>query len=544
MFLKLERKPKGTYMRLVESYRDKNGKPKHRTIQNIGRLDGYSQQSLQGLGNAFIKLSGSVPPGKHLPFVQELARFNYGFEWLAKALMKKIGLVDLVKKCQKKNKVSTIDFFNTLLLMIVERLRNPSSKRSNYFSQHQYFALSQKKIPLQHLYRTLDFLYEQTPNIKNCIQRSIKRWPKNKIDIIFYDVTTFYFDSQKCEEGNLRQKGFSKDGKAAKTQVVFGLLIDKNQAPLDYFLYKGNQYEGHTLINAIEALKKRYNIQKAAIVTDRGMMSKQNIEYIEGNTSYGYIMGEKLKTLPTSVQNQLIARANYISQLVLEDKAGQPFLLSYYTHMYKGKTLIGTYSEKRAKKDRKMREEKIQKAKAMLNHPSKLMRNESRLFLKKKGKSDFEIDEKKIEKSKKFDGFACVATNLKDMSVKQILGNYRELYKVEHSFRCFKSHLETRPMFHWTDKRIAAHICLCYICYSLIMALKLSLKKKRQKMSEENIRNALSMMQVSLVKQGSETFYMASSLSEDAKKVLKAVNLAPMPIFIGTNQLKIQQENM
>jgi transposase len=76
------------------------------------------------------------------------------------------------------------------------------------------------------------------------------------LDVVFFDVTTFYFDSDKEIEGELRQKGFSKDGKIGKTQVLFALLIDKNKQPIGYEIYRGDQFEGHCFVDAIERLKK------------------------------------------------------------------------------------------------------------------------------------------------------------------------------------------------------------------------------------------------------------------------------------------------
>ena len=88
--------------------------------------------------------------------------------------------------------------------------------------------------------------------------------------------------------------------------------------------------------------------------------------------------------------------------------------------------------------------------------------------------------------------------------------HYHHLYQIEHSFRTFKSYLETRPMFHWTNKRIEGHICLCYMAYSLLNNLQLRLAKNGLKHSEQTIRDHLSKMQVSLVNQGGKHFYLRS----------------------------------
>ncbi len=84
-----------------------------------------------------------------------------------------------------------------------------------------------------------------------------------------------------------------------------------------------------------------------------------------------------------------------------------------------------------------------------------------------------------------------VATNNKELSMEQLLDGYKQLYKIEQSFRSFKSFLETRPMFHWTEQRILGHLSLCYISFTLLNYLQLQLKKQTTALSENQIRKAL-----------------------------------------------------
>jgi len=166
------------------------------------------------------------------------------------------------------------------------------------------------------------------------------------------------------------------------------------------------------------------------------------------------------------------------------------------------------------------------------------MNKASHFFLKQDGNNGFKLDQKKIDKSSEYDGFVCISTNLKNIKVEEILSRYKDLYQIEHSFRTFKSYLETRPMFHWTDKRIRGHLCLCYLSYGLLMGLENRLKKKRHIMSEQAIRSALNSMQVSLVKSKSDLFYMGAPLQATAKKLLKVMGLKPAPVFAPKNHFE------
>lgn len=87
---------------------------------------------------------------------------------------------------------------------------------------------------------------------------------------------------------------------------------------------------------------------------------------------------------------------------------------------------------------------------------------------KKESKETYVFNEDKIAEDEKYDVFLAIATNNTKLPITEVLDQYKQLYKIEHNFRTFKSHLETRPMFHWTNKRIEGHICMCYIAYTIL----------------------------------------------------------------------------
>lgn len=137
-------------------------------------------------------------------------------------------------------------------------------------------------------------------------------------------------------------------------------------------------------------------------------------------------------------------------------------------------------------------------------------------FLKNDRQANYQIDQQKIERNEKYDGFLAIATNVKGIDTALILDHYKHLYQVEHAFRTFKSYLETRPMFHWTDQRIKGHLCLCYIAYTIQIFISNQLKKNRTPLTENNIRSTLDKMQLSLIEQGGEQYYLRSKQSPQA----------------------------
>jgi transposase len=166
---------------------------------------------------------------------------------------------------------------------------------------------------------------------------------------------------------------------------------------------------------------------------------------------------------------------------------------------------------------------------SFLEDPSKIERKAANHYLKKVGKTSYKLDEDKIANSERFDGFISISTNAKDLPEIEILDAYKQLYKIEHTFRTFKSYLETRPMFHWTEHRIEGHLCLCYICFTLLNYLQQELRKSGRQMSETRLREITEKLQLSLIKQGEDEFYMKSNTPEEAKALFKSLKIKELP---------------
>ena len=521
-FLREEKKKSGTYIRIVESYRD-NGKPSHKTLYNLGKVEDYTPEQLKRIGARLYKLGGGDLRELVGSSTKELGRFNYGYFQVYSKYFKLFGLDKFFNKISSDRELS-FALSDALLLLLIERLNEPCSKLASFGNQSEYIGLP--KIELHNIYRSLDYLSDSSERVQDLIFSYGRDMFNQSLDLVFYDVTTFYFDSE--VSGGLRQKGFGKDGKIGKTQVVFGLMIDKEQRPIGYQIYDGKFYEGHTFVDAVDKLKTRYNIDKVIVVADRGMMNKDNIKAVEAKNGYEYIVGERLKSLPKKIKEELINLDNYRKTWTY-NKDNEQINIRYTTLEHDGKKIICTFSENRAKKDFMERDEKIKKAEVFIKSPSKLKGKEKHYYLKNINKETFALDEEKIAESSLYDGFIAIATNNKDLSEIELLDNYRHLYKVEHSFRKFKSHLETRPMFHWTDHRIRGHLCLCYIAYALNNQILFDMRQAGESMSENELRKILDKMQTSLIEQNKEQFYLRANHEENTKKLIQTLKLSKLP---------------
>lgn len=520
-FLRIEKKSSGSYLRILESYRCNEGKPTHKILYNLGKVEDYTPEQLRSMGIKLFELGGGQLKDFLSGEIVELGRYNYGYQQIYGQAIRHYGLGHLFNRLERSSKIS-YSLYNVVFLMLLERLQEPGSKLQNFNNQKEYLQLP--NVELHHIYRSLDILAKYSELIQQQIYQTGRDLFNSRLDVVFYDVTTFYFQSDVVKEEELRQMGFGKDGKIGKTQILFSMMIDKSSNPIGYQVFKGNTFEGDTFEKALDTLKKRYNIDQVIVVADRGMLSKSNIEKTVSK-HYKYIIGERLKSLPRDIKQTLVDRKNYKNEWIYIDNESKEIRVEYTTLEVGEKTIICTYSEKRAKKDKQERLDKITKAEKLLKSPSSLKTKAARFFIKSDNKEQYTLDQTKIANAELYDGFIAISTNA-DMASTTILDQYKQLYKIEQSFRTFKSHLEVRPMFHWTDKRIEGHICMCYIAFTLQNWV---LQKMKGKLSERTLRQTLDKMQLSHIKNENKELYLRSTQQEIEKQIQSSIGIKSLP---------------
>ncbi|HIP36071.1 MAG TPA: IS1634 family transposase [Crocinitomix sp.] len=525
-FIRVEKKQSGTYLRIVQSYKE-NGKPKHKTLHSLGKVEDYPPNQLEAIAKKLLALSGINMKPIVADSFHEVGRYNYGYALVVKKLFDVFKIGTFIKRVNVKRRIK-FNWGQALHLMVAERLNDPVSKLQNSLNQEELIGISEKTIPLHHLYRALDVLAQEQEFLKEFLFEQQQNLFTQNLDVVFYDVTTLYFESQIEEPDCLRQKGYSKDGKAHKTQVVLGLLVDKLRNPISYQIYKGNTYEGGTMPEALKRLKDKYRIDQVIVVADSAMIDQSNQEFIAKMDGVSYIIGDSIKVLPKKIKTILLDREVHKS---LDGIKKENF--SYHETTYKGRRIICTYSAKRARKSKIEREKLINKAQTWINQPSKYSQTKKRgagKYIVTDKEGDILLNTAKINKDAMYDGFKAIATTT-DIPVSQILEKYRDLWQVERAFRTLKSQLEIRPMFHWTDKRIEGHVAMCFLSF-----LFLNYLRNLTKLSEKEIVKTLDLMQLSAIKHNDdskELMYMRSKSTDNQDIITKKLKIV-VPKEIST----------
>jgi len=340
-----------------------------------------------------------------------------------------------------------IGFTDSILKdIVVTRIVCPKSKMAMVRYMNKYLGILLKK---DKLFRFLDALDKDTLT-KTAFDFVLKE--TNGISIVFYDVTTLYFETDK--EDALRAKGYSKDHRHDLPQILIGLFVDRRGYPFDFEFFKGSTFEGHTFQKATNQIIRKYNLNNFVAVADAGMLSQKNINFLVSK-NLSYIVGARIKNLPNKLIEEILTH-DFRRNNIYETRKGQ-------------ERLIISYSEKRAKRNRASRVKSLEKLKLKLKNKNKLIRK-SKYLLVGKGTKILGLNKDKIKEDEKFDGLRGYFTNLKVNSFKseEIIEKYHHLWKVEKAFRISKSDLCERPVFHRNIKRIESHLLICFVSLLVI----------------------------------------------------------------------------
>lgn len=433
------------------------------------------ENSQKNESNDFVKIKN----------LREEQRFIDGIGDVFGRLYKDLKLDKLISGTHKDEQWNDI-----LESCVLARIANPVSKRRSASLLEEDYGI---KIPLEKIYRMMDHAADRESDIKQRIAQTTLSLFQEHVDVLFFDVTTLYFESSEADE--LRAFGFSKDCKFKEVQVVLALVTTTKGLPITYKLFPGNTYEGGTLVDMVKDLQTEYAINNILLVADRAMFNEENLSQME-SLGIQYIVAAKLKALSKSLQSDIL-HAEYHEEVIGDEL----HWLKEFEH--KSRRLVVGYSAKRAGKDaadrqrlvdrlmKKVKGDKIKLKDLIPNYGSK------RYISMENGSAS--INQKKIEADAEWDGLHGVISNAKDKTPSELLSRYRELWQIEEAFRLSKHDLKMRPIFHWTENRIKAHIAICFLAFTLAKQAVYRIALQQEPMSFEQIRNELLHAQSSVV---------------------------------------------
>jgi len=421
--------------------------------------------------------------------------FRYGFAYETIR-----NLFDLFQLTQLNNQL----FLDLVMMRIIQ----PASKIESLKLLSELFGIEHQRADF---YRSI----RDIVSLKDTVEKKMVSFAKKQFafdfSIVFYDVTTLYFetfsdDKDTENEKGLRKKGFSKDDKAKQPQIVIAVVVTNEGFPVFYDVFEGNVFEGNTFIPSITKFKKTHKVEDLTVVADAAMISLANIQsLVENNLSY--IVGARVANLKFEQIKEINRQLNGINgnSIRIETERGM---------------LVCDFSLNRYQKDKREMEQHIQKAEYLINYPSKVKRSK---FLTSAGKTGYLLNTGLIEKTKLLLGIRGYYTNLIDKANEVIIAHYHNLWHVEQVFRIAKSDLAMRPIYHFKRQTIEAHILICFTALAICKYMELKTRKSTKviikilkKTTDARLLNTIA----------NEEIIIRSQLSEETQQLLKTLSLS------------------
>ena len=452
---------------LRESYRE-DGKVKKRTLLN---LTDWPTELVEGF-RTLLKGGKASPVGEEAIIVRR--SFPHGHVAAVLGALRKIGLDRVLGPAGNRCR-------DLVIAMVVMRLLSPASKLATARMLDAATAstslgevLELGDVDENELYTALDWLGERQEHVEKVLAR------KHLHDgtLVLYDVSSSYVEGRCCE---LAKRGYNRDGKKGKLQIVYGLLCAPDGCPVAVEVFEGNTADPNTLGAQIDKLKQRFGLKHVVLVGDRGMITQARIDEELRPAGLDWITALRAPDI------QALAAGGSLQMSLFDDRD----MASITSPDFPGERLIVCRNPDLARLRTHKREELLAaterdlgKIVAAVGRQRGPLRGEAEIGVRvgkvinrhKMAKHfDLTIGEASFSFRRKHDAIAAEAaldgvyvvranvpaTDLDDAAT---VGAYKSLAQVERAFRCLKTiDLHVRPIHHWNADRVRAHVFLCML---------------------------------------------------------------------------------
>jgi len=377
------------------------------------------------------------------------------------------------------------------------------------------FALAAK----DNLYRCLDKLVAHKAALFSFLQERWKDLFGIRYEVLLYDLTSTYFESNPpFAEGDKRQFGYSRDKRSDCVQVVIALVVTPEGFPMAYEVLPGNTSDKTTLKDFLERIQKQYGTARRVWVMDRGIPTDEVLEEMRQQTDppLQYVVGTPKGRLG-KLEAQLVKLSWQQARPSVQVK-----LLSQEEELF-----VLVQSQARVSKERAMRRRKLKQLWTRLKALREQRPSYETLLMKlgaakaeagrvwslvevalpeaprsKKARQqrvsgfEFGLQKKKLREVFKREGRYLLRTNLKETDPAKVWEFYLQLVEVEEAFKNLKGDLAIRPIFHQLERRIEAHVFVCFLAYCLQVSLRHQLRAKAPGLTVRQVLEKFGRMQM------------------------------------------------
>jgi transposase len=549
------------YIRLVESYWNQ-GSPRHRVVCNLGRKD-----LLEPHTDALLRLLKGDKAGL-AEQAQAIGAWDWGPMLVAGHLWRELGVQAIVDRVGRDEQLS-----DRALALVANRLSEPTSEHGmarwletdfvcdrqgvrwppEWRDEAERLASRRPRVrvrdrQLKQWYQTLDRLIEAKWHIEKQLFLNLRDLFHLKVDLVFYDLTSSYFEGQGSA---MATYGYSRDGKPRNRQVLVGLVMIEGW-PIAHHVFEGNWRDGSTVPKVLEDLQKRFGLGRVIFVGDRGMMTSANLDRLRLQ-GQGYVLGLNRRRRKEVVG--YIERATGPWSECTGSIASREKTVALKTRVQEvesdelGVRVFVVHSQEREDYERAQRQRAMQRVKQQLEglgrrvaagkikRPEKIGAAAQRILGRHHGyryydwqlqEGQFEYFEHPIylEQEKALEGKYVIQAEGCDLSAVEVVRTYKELSEVERAFCQLKDVIEMRPIYHQTDQRVQAHLFVAALAFLLDRALEKKLKGAGLDLSSKEAWQVLRTVRVVEIDLGQGKLQQSVTRgSGRAAQILKALNI-------------------
>ncbi len=523
---------KVTYVQLAHNERDREkGHPKAKILYNFGRLENLDLEQLKRLVKS---ISRFLPPEDALEAQVLLQNRGRSFKWkqsrsfggiyLLSALWQQLHFQKIVENRVAQRQFST-PIAQAIFAMVANRCLGPASKlATTEWVEKDVFVPDLPQIDVQVLYRAMDFLLLHQAHLEQEIYWSVADLLHLEVDLLFFDTTSTYFETE--DESELKKRGYSKDKRGDLPQVLLGLAVTREGIPVRHWLFPGNTADMSTIQQVKDDLAG-WRLGRCIIVHDCGMTSEANLQYLQRGGGH-YIVGRKMKSGEAEVEEALRQKGRYTE---IEEHLWAKEVTVGDGEKRKRLVLVkNTKEQERSEKARQKLVETLEAKLSELNSRKTKSHNKAvcelkshRLYgkyIKEQKDGSLTIARNKLTQERRYDGKYLVESSDDTLNLKDIVLGYKQLYDVEQAFRTLKTTLELRPNHHSKDERIKCHIFLCFIALVLVRIIE-----NKTEQTWPNVRREMSRLFYGEFQVESKKVCQLTELTKEQKSILNSLNI-------------------
>ncbi|AFV12569.1 transposase, IS4 family [Thermacetogenium phaeum DSM 12270] len=526
------------YIQLAHNQWDPQARcAKAKVLFNFGREEEVDREALKRLVKSINRFLG---PGETLRYEAEtgaaplkfITSRPLGGAWVLDRLWEELGIKGVLETLLKKRQYKT-PVERAIFAMAANRALDPMSKRGvEEWVKEDAVIPGVEEIPLQQLYRAMDFLLENEAELQKQVYYSVANLLNLEVDILYFDTTSTYFEIEdEDEDGGLRRRGHSKDHRPDLPQAVIGLAVTRDGIPVRCWVWPGNTAD----ISVVEQVKKDligWKLGRVITVLDRGFNSEDNLRCLQRAGGH-YIAGEKLRSGKENTVQALKRGGRY--QTVRDNLEVKEIVVG---NGEARERYILVRNPEEAARDKARREKIIKELEEQLPHIKTHAKAVCELmahpvygrYLKLDSRSLPKIDRAKIREEEKLDGKYLLRTSDDTLSAEDVALGYKQLLLVEDAFRTLKSRLELRPVYHRLEDRIRSHVLLCWLALLLIR-----IAENRTGQTWCSLRATLQRMQLGEFSGTAGQVRQRTETTPAQKQIFKALAVKEPPLLFSIN---------